>query len=82
MTNNSNTLPLLAWSGERANVCHYSGALTTAMLHRLKPQFVVSFNYVHLIKEDILQLLAGRWLAWDMTITEFKEKFVRGKPEI
>ena len=52
------------------------------MLHRLKPQLVVSFNYAHLIKEDILQLLAGRWLAWDMTITEFKEKFVRGKPEI
>ena len=60
LTNNSNTLPLLAWIGERANVCHYTGVLTPAMLHRLKPQLVVSFNYVHLIKEDILQLLAGR----------------------
>lgn len=60
LTNNSNTLPLLTWIGEQANVCHYSGALTPAMLRRLKPQLVVSFNYIHIIKEDILQLLNGR----------------------
>jgi len=60
LTNNSNTLPLLTWMGERTNVCHYSGALTHAMVRRLKPQLVVSFNYIHIIKEDILQLLNGR----------------------
>lgn len=60
LTNNSNTLPLLTWIGERTSVCHYSGALTLEMLRRLKPRLVVSFNYLPIIKEDILELLAGR----------------------
>lgn len=60
LTNNSNTLPLLTWIGEQTSVCHYSGALTPAMLHRLKPPLVVSFNYLPIVKEDILEILAGR----------------------
>lgn len=88
LTNNSNTLPLLAWIGERANVCHYSGVLTSAMLHRLKPQLVVSFNYVHLIKEDILQLLAGRivnlhisYLPWNRGSSPNIWSFIEDTPK-
>lgn len=60
LTNNSNTLPLLTWIGERTSACYYSGALTPALLRRLKPQLVVSFNYLPIVKEDILEILAGR----------------------
>ena len=60
LTSNSNTLPLLAWIGERTSVCHYSGALTQELLRRLNPRLVVSFNYGQIVKEDSLALLDGR----------------------
>ena len=88
LTNNSNTLPLLTWIGERTNVCHYSGALTLSMLHRLNPRIVVSFNYAYIIKEDILDLLTGRivnlhisYLPWNRGSSPNVWSFVDDTPK-
>lgn len=88
LTNNSNTLPLLAWIGARTSVCHYSGVLAPAMLHRLNPRLVVSFNYVHIIKEDTIELLAGRivnlhtsYLPWNRGSAPNVWSFIEDTPK-
>lgn len=60
-TNNSNTEDLFSWLAEREEkVYRIENKLTAGMVEGLKPDFVISFNYRHLIPEEVLQLLPGR----------------------
>lgn len=60
-TNNSNTEDLVQWLTERGEkVYRIENKLTVEMVEGLRPDFVVSFNYRHLISEQVLQALPGR----------------------
>ena len=61
LTNNENTLDLYEWlaaQGER--VCRVQNKLTLKMVEALKPSLIISFNYRHVIKKDVLDFMQGK----------------------
>ena len=61
LTNNENTDDVYQWLKEREPVVYkFTNKLTVEMVEQLAPSFVVSFNYRHLISEQVLRLLPGR----------------------
>lgn len=61
LTNNQNTLELYHWLLEQGEKVYcIQNKLTVEMMEALRPEFVVSFNYRHLIPEEVLALLPGR----------------------
>lgn len=60
-TNNHNTEDLYEWLKEREPaVYRIENKLTPEMVEQLSPSFIVSFNYSHLISQQVLQLMPGR----------------------
>lgn len=61
VTNNANTEDLYRWLAQREEkVYKIENRLTVGMVEQLKPSFIISFNYRHLIPEEVLKLLPGR----------------------
>lgn len=61
LTNNENTAGIFQWIGEREpNVIKISDRLGTEDVNRLNPRFMISFNYRHILGDDVLDLLKGR----------------------
>ncbi len=63
LTNNDNTEDLYHWLCKQEgadNVMKVTNKLTLEMVEKLQPSFIVSFNYRHLIKEDVIQYMKGR----------------------
>lgn len=61
LTNNSNTDPFVAWLqsiGEDAVVL--SEPLSVAIIESMEPAFVLSFNYRHIVKADVIERVRGR----------------------
>lgn len=59
LSNNINSLPLLEWLEKQVDVLYYSDKLNVAMLERIKPHLVISYNYRHIIKPDIIKAAHG-----------------------
>ncbi|MDE5589087.1 MAG: pseudaminic acid synthase [Acetatifactor sp.] len=60
-TNNSNTEDLYLWLKQREPAVYkVENKLTPEMVEQLAPSFIVSFNYRHLISEEVLRLMPGR----------------------
>lgn len=60
-TNNANTQDLYRWLSEREQkVYKIENKLTLEMVEELMPSFIISFNYRHLIPEEVLRRLPGR----------------------
>lgn len=57
LTNNRNALALYDWLSEREDVFIYSDRLNVEMLDCMRPQVVVSYNYSHIIPEEIIATL-------------------------
>lgn len=61
LTNNSNTEEVFRWLKEREPlVIKMTNRLTADMVKQLRPAFVVSFNYRHLIPQDVIDLMPDR----------------------
>lgn len=61
LSNNENTDDLYRWLKEQEPLVYkLTNKLTVEMAEQLAPSFVVSFNYRHLISEEVLDLLPGR----------------------
>ena len=60
-TNNPNTEDLYQWLTEREpKVYKIENKLTKEMVEQMRPSFVISFNYRHLIPGEVLQAMPGR----------------------
>lgn len=60
LTNNNNTTDLYEWlRTKEANVYKVENKLTEEMVKQLKPIAAVSFNYRHLVPEEVLRLIPG-----------------------
>lgn len=60
-TNNDNTDDLYRWLKQREPAVYkVENKLTPEMVEQLSPSFIVSFNYRHLISEEVLRLMQGR----------------------
>jgi methionyl-tRNA formyltransferase len=61
LTNNSNTDSLYKWLCEKEEkVYKIQNKLTLEMVQQLKPSFIVSFNYRHIISKEVLEAMPGR----------------------
>lgn len=54
LTNNINALQLYNWLSARENVILFSEAILEKDVRRLQPKLIVSYNYMHIIKEDTI----------------------------
>lgn len=71
-TNNDNTEELYQWLKQREPAVYkVENKLTTEMVEQLTPSFIVSFNYRHLISEEVLQLMPGRIINLHTSLLPF-----------
>lgn len=61
LTNNDNTSDVYEWLCSREErVYRIQNKLTLEMIEQLKPSFIVSYNYKHLIPKEILDAMEGK----------------------
>ena len=62
LTNNENTDAAFSWLKEHEgeeNVLKFTNKLDIETVKALNPSFIVSFNYRHIIKEDVIEFMKG-----------------------
>lgn len=58
LTNNDNALSLYEWLlNKEHNVVLYSGKLTLSQVKNSKPDIIISYNYNHIIKRDVIDYM-------------------------
>ena len=57
LTNNTNSEPLLRWLKETEEVDVFGDVLSEGYIKKKSPDWLISYNYRHIIKEDILNLM-------------------------
>lgn len=63
LTNNENTNSLYEWLVSREgkqNVMRFTNRIEIDIINRLKPSYIISYNYKYLIKEDVINYMQGR----------------------
>ncbi len=60
LTNNKNTLGLYEWLAERYPMTLYSEPLQIGQIMEWKPDIIISYNYKHIIGEDIIAYMQGK----------------------
>lgn len=61
LTNNSNSLVLYNWLKEHEKrVLLYSLPINYEQIINMKVDYIISYNYVHIIKEDIIKIMKNR----------------------
>lgn len=63
LTNNADSLVLFEWLKEQEKdkeVYRISNKITIEMVRQLKPEFIVSYNYRHLVPADVLEYMQGK----------------------
>lgn len=61
LTNNDNTNPLYEWLCEQEEyVIRFTNKLNIDIVENLEPKFIISFNYTHLIKKDVIEFMKGK----------------------
>lgn len=63
LTNNANTDSLYKWlvqhEGEE-NVVHFTNRIDLNVVEKLKPAYIISYNYKYLVKEDVISYMQGK----------------------
>ncbi len=61
LTNNENTTMLYEWLCNREEyVIHFKEKISLEIIKAIKPKFIISFNYKHIIDEDIIEYMGNR----------------------
>jgi dTDP-4-amino-4,6-dideoxyglucose formyltransferase len=60
LTNSKLSQPLIDWLEEYEQVIVFNNKLSVENIENIKPDYVVSYNYKHIIKQDVLSLVVNR----------------------
>ncbi len=63
LTNNDNTHSLYQWLCDYEgtdNVMQFTNKLTLDIVKKINPDFIISYNYKHIVKEDVINFMQGR----------------------
>ena len=61
LTNNENTQDLFQWlQSQEEKVYRIQNKIDLEMIKQLQPSFIISFNYKHIIKKDVLDFMQGK----------------------
>lgn len=75
LTNNPITIPLSDWLNEREAVFILHGKLTAYTINNIKPDFVVSYNYKHIIGEEVIGLMPDKIINLHTSYLPFNRGF-------
>lgn len=88
LTNNANAFELFSWISVRTEAYLLSEVLSVEQLARLKPDLIISYNYSHIIKEDIIDFMEGNiinlhisYLPWNRGSDPNFWSFVENTPK-
>lgn len=88
LTNNSCTLELFDWFDKREDVILFSEKITYQQVVEMQPRFIVSYNYVYMISEDIISYMQGNiinmhisYLPWNRGFSPNIWSFIDNTPK-
>lgn len=88
LTNNINSLSLYDWLSERCKTVLFSDPITISDIERIKPDLVISFNYMHIVKSDVIDMMKNRiinmhisYLPWNRGANPNFWSFVDNTPK-
>ena len=88
LTNNKNALPLFRWISRRCEAEILSDRLTVERLSYVRPDIVVSYNYVHLVSRQCIEYVNGNiinmhisLLPWNRGISPNIWSFIDDTPK-
>ena len=88
LTNNRNALGLFEWISERCNAEIYSDRLTADYLSAIKPELVVSYNYIYIVSQKCIDIVSGNiinmhisLLPWNRGFSPNIWSFIDGTPK-
>lgn len=88
LTNNRNALDLYEWICDRENAILYSEPINLEMMQNINPKLVVSYNYKHIVKDDVIDFLGKRiinmhisYLPWNRGSAPNFWSFIENTPK-
>lgn len=90
LTNNQNSSDLISWlkNVAKERVVVRSKKVTIEDIKKIKPDFLISFNYKHIIKDDVIKLLPKRainlhvsYLPWNKGANPNLWSFLENTPK-
>jgi len=75
LTTNSNTKPLIEWLKDVAKeeVILWEDIITSEDLNKLRPDFIISYNYKYILKKDILDFLPNRIINLHISLLPYNK---------
>lgn len=68
LTNDGNARDLIEWFREKEEkVYKFENKLNVEIIQKLQPEFIICFNYTHIIPEAVLSLMAGKLIKLPAT---------------
>lgn len=88
LTNNRNSLVLYNWLKKRYYTCLYSERIKLNQIKDLQPEFIISYNYIYMITEDIISYMRGKiinlhisYLPWNRGCSPNIWSFIENTPK-
>lgn len=88
LTNNVNTFPLFQWMADKTKAFLYSEKLDANTIHMLHPQLILSYNYDHIIPDEVIQATNGNivnmhisFLPWNRGFSPNLWSFIDSTPK-
>jgi len=89
LSNNDNVKKLYDWLVEKGNdVILYHNPITVDVIESLQPDFVISYNYQHIVKEDVIKQVEDRiinlhtsYLPWNKGSSPNIWSFIEDTPK-
>ena len=88
LSNNDNVKPLYDWLMNRYRVMLSHEPITTETISDLRPDLVISYNYRHIVKEDVINLMGDRiinmhtsYLPWNKGASPNIWSFIDNTPK-
>lgn len=75
LTNNRNSLELFDWISGCCDAEIYSGRLTSDYLQAVKPDLVVSYNYIYLIPQECIDMADGNMINMHISFLPWNRGF-------
>ena len=75
MTNNKNALSLFEWIDKRCKAIIFSDRLSIDVLKQLKPNLVISYNYIFMISKDCIDYMDGNIINMHISLLPWNRGF-------
>lgn len=75
VTNNQKSLELYEWLAEREEVVLFCEPLTIDYVEKVNPDWIVSYNYVHLINKDVIDYMPNKIINMHISLLPWNRGF-------